>query len=726
MLRTVLALLTAIVATGVGTAELVGPAPSAVAAEIRPVHSVSVSGVGVEMYPGYHAATERYAVTTTEDTGGSVTVHATTSDLDGRVWVNGRAATTDAVKVTGLGSGDEISVIITDSSGTARHSLVYLPAGFPKLRATTNKPGVAPGLVGLTLSQWNQPTPNFEAAVDVNGVPVYVHATTKDTLDLKRQPNGHYSVARTTTTPDRTGHAIVELDSAFREVARHETVGIVDTDGHDSILQPDGSRIHVAYEPNAETGMIDAVIQELDPQGSVVFEWRSNNDEVDLAAESVLDTGTERGKDYAHINSVFVMKDGDILASFRHLSSVLKIARTAHDGFEVGDIVWRLGGRRSDFTFADDPYPSGPCAQHTASELPNGNILIYDNGSGGISPNMCVDPQNPNGAPIARTLSRVTEYDIGTVDNNPATRETATLVWDYEPPGRFGFFAGSAQRLPNGNTLVGWAVTRAATATEVDGDGDVVWELKHEVDSESPLYSTYRALKFPVPDRIDPKVRVELPAKGTTYPFGASVEVDISCTDRGGSTLQSCGGTASSGDLLDTWTSGKHTFRAVATDGAGNTRTVTRTYTVAPDPTYRPDGSIRVAHEPWVGNNVYGGSAHQRVVQRLERRGHRVRSVVRVQNDGRAAERLRIRGTAGSRKFRVAYLVDGNNVTRSVREGTFRTSRLAPGQSVRLMIEVTRTKAARPGDQRTFVLRTRSTHEPTSSDAVAAVVRATR
>ena len=35
-----------------------------------------------------------------------------------------------------------------------------------------------------------------------------------------------------------------------------------------------------------------------------------------------------------------------------------------------GDVVWRLGGRRSDFSFEDESGAPGvgPCAQHTATE----------------------------------------------------------------------------------------------------------------------------------------------------------------------------------------------------------------------------------------------------------------------------------------------------------------------------------------------------------------------
>ena len=84
--------------------------------------------------------------------------------------------------------------------------------------------------------------PAFEAAVDTNGVPVYVLSTDSASMDLKRAANGSFTVSRPATNPGRTGHKVVELDARFRTVAEHETVGLEDTDSHDSILRPDGSR----------------------------------------------------------------------------------------------------------------------------------------------------------------------------------------------------------------------------------------------------------------------------------------------------------------------------------------------------------------------------------------------------------------------------------------------------------------------------------------------------
>ena len=707
--RAVGVVLAALVAVVVGT----GPVGVETASAAPPTHTLTVSGAGVDSYPAFDPGTERYAVTTSAATGGAITVAAKTSDPSGHVLVDGRDQTGHPVTVTGLSAGDEVSVIFNDSAGTEVHSLVYLPAGFPALRAVTKQPGIAPGLVALTLTQWNQPTPNFETLVDVNGVPAYVRRSTDNALDLKLQPNGHVSVSRKTTTPGRTGSAVAELDGAFREVGRYETSGLVNTDDSDSVLLASGHRILVAQEPNATTGLVDAVIQELSETGAKVFEWNSGAH--GLAAETMVAAGT---KDYAHIDSVAVMPDGDLLASFRHLSAVLKIARSAHDGFQVGDIVWRLGGRHSSFTFPDDPQASGPCGQHNASVLPNGHILVFDNGSGGIDIPLCVDPANPAGPAVDRRFSRVTEYDV----SQPGT---AHLVSSYVPPGgRYNFFAGSAQRLANGNTLVGYATIRGAVATEVDASGTAVWELKDAtaVDPQ-PYYSTYRALKFAVPDALEPVVTVTGLPDGATVAAGATVTPEVRCTDRGGSSLRSCSVTGLTGGHLDTATPGSRTWSVTARDGAGNAATVTRHYTVAAAGVQvRPDAAIRLSGASWTGNDVYGGPSRQTVRRHLTRGGSAV-AVVRLQNDGSSADRLRVRGKAGSPGIRVTFRAAGRDVSRAVLRGTYRTARLAPGGSVQLRVRVTATRAARAGAERTVRVRAISVVRPSLVDVVALQVR---
>ena len=70
-------------------------------------------------------------------------------------------------------------------------------------------------------------------------------------------------------------------------------------------------------------------------------------------------------------------------------------------------------------------------------------------------------------------------------------RRTATLVWEYRnTPDVFAWGMGNAQRLPNGNTMIGWG-TAVPTLTEVTPDGRKAFELT--MDS---THQSYRAFRF--------------------------------------------------------------------------------------------------------------------------------------------------------------------------------------------------------------------------------------
>ena len=80
-------------------------------------------------------------------------------------------------------------------------------------------------------------------------------------------------------------------------------------------------------------------------------------------------------------------------------SSVYRIATVAARRLRRGQVIWKLGGRDSDFSFVDDPF-GGPCAQHTAAVLPNGHVLLFDDGSGGgFAPALCVDQEDAGRRP---------------------------------------------------------------------------------------------------------------------------------------------------------------------------------------------------------------------------------------------------------------------------------------------------------------------------------------
>jgi hypothetical protein len=102
--------------------------------------------------------------------------------------------------------------------------------------------------------------------------------------------------------------------------------------------------------------------------------------------------------------------------------------------------VWKLGA----------PPLAG---QHAPTPLPNGNILIFDNG--------------PHRLDNTIPFSRVIEV-------NPANNET---VWMYQEKNLHNFFSSrisNAQRLPNGNTLINEGFF--GRFFEVTAAGEVVWE----------------------------------------------------------------------------------------------------------------------------------------------------------------------------------------------------------------------------------------------------------
>jgi len=150
------------------------------------------------------------------------------------------------------------------------------------------------------------------------------------------------------------------------------------------------------------------------------------------------DTATNTD-DWTHGNTIKRAEDGSnwMLASFRHINAVLLLSGIDVHGNPAPVIakVAQIGGIFSDYTFpnVNDTFYH----QHDARILPNGNLLMYDNGN-----------FRPSGQ-----YSRALELKLD------HTARTATKVWEATltiDNGQrcFSFCCGSVQRLTNGNTLV--------------------------------------------------------------------------------------------------------------------------------------------------------------------------------------------------------------------------------------------------------------------------------
>jgi hypothetical protein len=167
--------------------------------------------------------------------------------------------------------------------------------------------------------------------------------------------------------------------------------------------------------------------------------------------------------DFDHPNAISLDADSNYIISFRNMGCVVKMNRT------TGAIIWQLGGVRSTFKILNDPLGFFS-AQHFARRLPNGHILLYDDGVRHSPPE-----------------TRAVEYALDTVAN------TATMVWEYVPqPAVFTEVVGSAQRLANGNTVVGFGYV--SQIDEVDPNGHL---LARGFFTWSGAKAFYRSLRMP-------------------------------------------------------------------------------------------------------------------------------------------------------------------------------------------------------------------------------------
>ncbi len=145
-------------------------------------------------------------------------------------------------------------------------------------------------------------------------------------------------------------------------------------------------------------------------------------------------------------NGSGIYRRGNFLVSMKNLNSIAII-----DG-ETLKILWLWG-------------PTNLTLQHSPAILPNGDILLFDNGT---------------------QISDVVEVD---------PRRNA-VVWRYAPAENFfSYIRGAAQRLPNGNTLV--TLSMPGYALEVTPAGKTVWKFANPAVSGSGIRdSIYRMTRF--------------------------------------------------------------------------------------------------------------------------------------------------------------------------------------------------------------------------------------
>jgi len=283
------------------------------------------------------------------------------------------------------------------------------------------------------------------------------------------------------------------LDSSYHVVATIHAGNGLDADQHEFVLTPRSTALitvyhAVPYDLSSVGGPVDGkvfdgIVQEIDvATGRVLFEWHSL-DHVPLTdSYQPLPSSPGAPWDYFHINSINLDSDQNLLISARHTWAIYKIDR------RTGDVIWRLGGKESDFTLGPgarfawqhDVHPAGPDA-----------LRIFDNASNGVPPLL---------------PSRVIwlHLDLKSM--------TGTLERSFEhPAGLSAQSQGNAQPLANDDTFVGWGFT--GRFSEFDAQNNLLFDAA--VPSGYDTYRAYRSDWTGEPD-TDPTAAAHANGDGTT------------------------------------------------------------------------------------------------------------------------------------------------------------------------------------------------------------------
>jgi Arylsulfotransferase (ASST) len=285
----------------------------------------------------------------------------------------------------------------------------------------------------------------------------------------------------------------VIYDSSYHLVARvHASSGLMG-DLHEFQLTPRGTAYITVYHevPDDLSGIggprhgwvYDSIVEEIDiATGRVVFEWHSL-DHVPLSESTqanrkpARDATKKQPLDYFHVNSISDGPGGTILVSGRNTSTIYLLARDGH-------IVWRAGGKHSDF---GPPSAVTFAFQHDARLHPGNLLTMFDNG----------------GIPRVEPYSRPLELKL-----DPATRR-ARVVKAFLTPKRIASpFEGNLQLLPGGGAFVGWGGVRIVS--EFSTAGALRFQL------ELPYGDTYRAYRSIWTGRPSTAPRVAV-VRGTVY-----------------------------------------------------------------------------------------------------------------------------------------------------------------------------------------------------------------
>jgi hypothetical protein len=252
------------------------------------------------------------------------------------------------------------------------------------------------------------------------------------------------------------------LDDTYKTIA---TVGNAKTrpiDLHELNITPQGTALATYFEQKATDlssvggptngyALVGHALEIDIATGKTLLDWVSL-DHVPLSDSYVPASAIGNDVyDFFHINSISLTTDGQLLISGRNTSTIYKVDR------KTGDVIWRLGGKQSDFKVAQRATFGW---QHHVRQLDSGTISLFDNANG-----------NPNGS-----MAKIISFD--------ESGKTVTLDHAYQHPAKFLASAlGSVQKMANGNVYVGWGAQ--PYLSEFSEDGTLLVDGQFESQSRS-------------------------------------------------------------------------------------------------------------------------------------------------------------------------------------------------------------------------------------------------
>jgi len=214
----------------------------------------------------------------------------------------------------------------------------------------------------------------------------------------------------------------------------------------------------------------------------LIWEWHLHEhlDPVEHHFEGMCTTAGAFHADWSHANTLKVIENYR-LGSQVYDTVFLFLSRNLDTFFMIdypsGDILWSFG-QHGTFGRREPPLEPMFIAAHEIEMLPNGNVLLYDNGDGRAYP-----------------ISRALEIAVDPLAH------TGSEVWSWTDPDDYLFstWGGDADRLPNGNTLI--SAVMKGRIVEVNPAGEKVWQLDirdpYAIPPDATSYTMFMARRVP-------------------------------------------------------------------------------------------------------------------------------------------------------------------------------------------------------------------------------------